>query len=69
MAVIGSKEVAVAWFTFTPPIVPPPINVPQILAQLDSSFQQELLNVAFSVPKPSVQVIAADSFAIALFKS
>jgi hypothetical protein len=66
---IGTKEVAVASFTFTPPVVPPPISVPQILATLDSSFQQKLTNVTFSVPNPAVQVIAADDVVVAMYKS
>ncbi len=64
-----TEEVAVASFTFTPPVVPPPISILQILAELDLSFHQKLTIVTISVPNPAVQVIAADNFEVTMFTS
>ena len=66
----GSKEVAVASFTFSPPIgvSPPPTSVPMILAQLDTTFRK-LTSVTMIQGTPAAEGIVADDFNVALYKS
>ena len=63
---VGTKEVDVATYTFTP-TAKQTTAAPMIFAELPSSFRR-LTNVTFSVGVPLLQVIAADDFVVALYK-